>query len=91
MKKAGVRVDVFDENGALTAEPPEDELLALGRAWCREDDAEAAVQFRDLAESYLRAKTLARGTRNEYFCTLRKWEAWGEGPTDRGVAAQAHP
>jgi hypothetical protein len=32
-------------------------------------------------ESYLRAKTLARGTRNEYRSTLRKWDAWGAGPT----------
>ena len=31
------------------------------------------------AESYLRAKTLSRGTRNEYFSTLRKWEQWGGG------------
>jgi hypothetical protein len=30
-------------------------------------------------ESYLRAKALSRGTRNEYFSTLRKWEEWGEG------------
>src|SRR5437016_11102680 len=30
-------------------------------------------------ESYLRAKTLSRGTRNEYFSTLRKWEQWGTG------------
>jgi hypothetical protein len=30
-------------------------------------------------ESYLRAKTLSRGTRNEYFSTLRKWEQWGYG------------
>src|ERR1044071_6624050 len=28
-------------------------------------------------ESYLRAKTLSRGTRNEYRSTLRKWEQWG--------------
>jgi hypothetical protein len=28
-------------------------------------------------ESYLRAKNLSRGTRNEYRSTLRKWEAWG--------------
>ena len=27
--------------------------------------------------SYLRAKTLSRGTRNEYFSTLRKWDEWG--------------
>src|SRR4051812_1689041 len=30
-------------------------------------------------ESYLRAKNLSRGTRNEYLSTLRKWEAWGAG------------
>ena len=30
-------------------------------------------------ESYLRAKSLSRGTRNEYFSTLRKWEQWGVG------------
>src|SRR5262249_23313544 len=30
-------------------------------------------------ESYLRAKALSRGTRNEYFSTLRKWEQWGGG------------
>jgi hypothetical protein len=30
-------------------------------------------------ESYLRAKTLSRGTRNEYRSTLRKWEHWAAG------------
>ncbi len=30
-------------------------------------------------ESYLRAKSLARGTRNEYHSTVRKWEQWGGG------------
>jgi hypothetical protein len=29
--------------------------------------------------SYLRAKTLSRGTRKEYLSTLRKWEQWGAG------------
>src|SRR5207244_2168812 len=28
-------------------------------------------------ERYLRAKTLSRGTRNEYRSTVRKWERWG--------------
>jgi hypothetical protein len=27
-----------------------------------------------VAESYFKAKTLSRGTRNEYFSTLRKWD-----------------
>jgi hypothetical protein len=30
-------------------------------------------------ESYLRARALSRGTRNEYVTTLRKWELWGAG------------
>jgi hypothetical protein len=30
-------------------------------------------------ESYLRAKALSRGTRNEYSSTVRKWEQWGHG------------
>jgi hypothetical protein len=30
-------------------------------------------------EHYLRAKTLSRGTRNEYRSTVRKWERWGRG------------
>ena len=32
-----------------------------------------------VAESYLKAKTLSRGTRNEYFSTLRKWDLWARG------------
>jgi hypothetical protein len=35
--------------------------------------------FNAAVESYLRAKTLSRGTRNEYFSTLRKWNQWGGG------------
>jgi hypothetical protein len=35
--------------------------------------------FKAAAESYLRAKALSRGTRNEYLSTLRKWEMWGGG------------
>lgn len=36
-----------------------------------------ATTLKAAVESYLRAKTLSRGTRNEYFSTLRKWEQWG--------------
>jgi Phage integrase, N-terminal SAM-like domain len=32
-----------------------------------------------VVESYLRSKSLSRGTRNEYFSTLRKWAQWGGG------------
>jgi site-specific recombinase XerD len=38
-----------------------------------------ATSLRTAAESYLRAKALSRGTRNEYLSTLRKWDQWGGG------------
>lgn len=36
-------------------------------------DLETAV------ERYVRARSLKRGTRDEYFATLRKWKRWGDG------------
>ena len=38
-----------------------------------------ATTFRTAVESYLRAKPVARSTRNEYCSTLHKWEQWGGG------------
>src|SRR5262245_37301882 len=38
-----------------------------------------AASLKAAVDDYLRAKSLARGTRNEYFSTLRKWEQWGVG------------
>ena len=38
--------------------------------------------FTTAAESYLRAKALSHGTRNEYHSTLRKWNL--EFPTNSG-------
>ena len=38
-----------------------------------------STNLKAAVESYLRARTLSRGTRNEYFSTLRKWEQWGRG------------
>ncbi len=35
--------------------------------------------FPTALESYVRAKHLAKGTQNEYFSTLKKWEQWGAG------------
>ncbi len=35
--------------------------------------------FKAAVDSYLRAKTLSRGTHNEYRSTVRKWEQWGGG------------
>src|SRR5260370_33163766 len=40
---------------------------------------EMPTTLKTAAESYLRAKSLSRGTRNEYLSTLRKWEKWGGG------------
>ena len=39
-----------------------------------------STTFKAAVDSYLRAKTLSRGTRNEYRSTVRKWEQWGGGP-----------
>jgi site-specific recombinase XerD len=35
--------------------------------------------IRAAVAKYLRARSPARGTRNEYHTTLQKWKAWGEG------------
>ena len=36
-----------------------------------------STSLRTVAENYLRAEALSRGTRNEYLSTLRKWDQWG--------------
>jgi hypothetical protein len=33
-----------------------------------------STNFKSAAESYLGAKGLSRGTRNEYLSTIRKWD-----------------
>lgn len=33
--------------------------------------------FNAAVESYLRSKTLSRGSRNDYLSTLKKWDQWG--------------
>ena len=38
-----------------------------------------ATPLKAAVDDYLRAKSLSRSTRNEYFSTLRKWEQWGAG------------
>jgi len=40
-------------------------------------EAPMRTSFTAAADSYLRAKSLSRGTRNEYLSTLRKWDRWG--------------
>src|SRR4051794_6321381 len=42
-----------------------------------------STTFKSAAESYLRAKGLARGTRNEYTSTIRKRGRWGGGPIEQ--------
>ena len=36
-----------------------------------------STSLESAVESYLRARNLSRGTRNEYASTLRKWKQWG--------------
>src|SRR5947209_20335869 len=58
--------------------PPAERIRQGGwrrRRWSRP----MSTTFKAAVDSYLRAKTLSRGTRNEYFSTLRKWEQWGGG------------
>jgi hypothetical protein len=38
-----------------------------------------ATTLKAAVDDYLRAKSLARETHNEYFSILRKWEQWGGG------------
>ena len=59
--------------------PPAERIRHGGqrrRRWSRP----MSTTFKAAVESYLRAKTLSRGTRNEYRSTVRKWEQWGGGP-----------
>jgi len=37
-----------------------------------------STSLESAVESYLRARSLSRGTRNEYASTLRKWKLWGQ-------------
>src|SRR5262249_7164342 len=50
-----------------------------GRSPSALEPAKMPTTLNAVTESYLRANTLSRGTRNESRSTLRKWEAWGAG------------
>ena len=53
--------------------PPAERIKQGGwrrRRWSRP----MSTPFQVAVDSYLRAKTLSRGTRNEYHSTVRKWE-----------------
>jgi hypothetical protein len=56
------------------------------QAWTNNLGAdETPTTLRTAAETYLRARTLSRGTHNEYLSTLRKWETWGGGGPIEGL------
>ncbi len=54
LKKAGVSVQLVDEDFEPIAGPDVDPLLELGRNWLETGDQAAAGSFRDLAEHLLR-------------------------------------
>src|SRR5271165_6871707 len=59
------------------SETPPTEKMSTGATTGGVGPDQMQTTFRAAVESYLRAKPLSRGTRNEYFSTLRKWEEWG--------------
>jgi hypothetical protein len=52
-KKLGVSVKSFSQNLEPVPDPPEDDLLRLGRQWILEEDEEAAVEFQGLVDHLL--------------------------------------
>jgi hypothetical protein len=54
LKQAGVSVEEISPETMLLTEPPEDELAAIGRAWCLAGDEEAGAEFRTTAERMMR-------------------------------------
>jgi hypothetical protein len=55
MKKAGVRIEAFNESGEALPGPEEDVLLELGRRSARDGDQSAELRFRELADERIRA------------------------------------
>ena len=53
-KKLGVSVKPYSPNMEPIPEPPEDELLTLGRHWIIEEDQQSAVEFQELVEYLLK-------------------------------------
>jgi len=53
-KKLGVSVKAYSPNMELLPEPPEDELLTLGRQWISGEDGKAAVEFQELVDYLLK-------------------------------------
>jgi hypothetical protein len=55
LQKAGVSVDELSSERHLLPAPPEEELAAIGRAWCLAGEEEAADEFHALAEKMMRS------------------------------------
>jgi len=53
-KKLGVSVKAYSQDMEPIPEPPEDELLTLGRQWILEEDEQAAIEFEELVNYLLK-------------------------------------
>ncbi len=53
-KKIGVSVKSYSQNMKPIPEPPEDDLLRLGRRWILEENEKAAVEFKELVDFLLK-------------------------------------
>ena len=53
-KKLGVSVKQYSQNLEPIPEPPEDDLLKLGRQWILEENEQAAVDFQELVDFLLK-------------------------------------
>jgi hypothetical protein len=53
-KNLGVSVKSFSHNMEPIPDPPEDDLLRLGRQWVLEEDEQAAVEFQELVGQLLK-------------------------------------
>ena len=59
-KKLGVSVKQYSQNLEPVPEPPEDDLLRLGREWILGEDEQAATQFQELVDHLLRTGPMKR-------------------------------
>jgi hypothetical protein len=59
-KKLGVSVKSYSQDMEPEPEPPEDELLTLGRQWILEENQQAAVEFQQLVDHLLKTGAVER-------------------------------
>ncbi|MFH1267676.1 MAG: hypothetical protein ABIK89_18325 [Planctomycetota bacterium] len=55
LQKLGVSVEAYSPDDEPIGAPGEEDLLLIGRAWCHEDDPEAAAEFRRRVEYMLQS------------------------------------